>query len=449
MIIKIDQFIKSKTKILKNEMASKIIKNSGWLVSDKIFTMLIGLFVTAIIARYFGPETFGQFNYAFSITAIFTAFSTLGLETLTVKAIVNKDYREGTILCTSLYLRVFGGIILTILASLVIRIIDPNDETLHLLVLIMSFAMVIKSLEVIEYWVQAHQKAKISSIIRMFAYVISAVVKVVLVLFGGNIIHYSLILIFDAAIIGVALIIAYFINRENNYRWKFNIKYAKYILSQSWYLILSGLMVTLYMRIDQVMLGSMLSTKSELGVYSAAIKIAGMWYFVPLAIITSFKPVIMRNNKINDEKYFNSLQLLYTIVTWMGIGFGLIILLFSKLIVNVLYGPEFVDAASILSLSVWAGTFAMLGSVGSVWLVCEGLQKYSIYLVAGGLVSNILLNIALIPIWGGKGAAIATVATQVISNLVIPLFISKIRLTSIMIFKSFIFKGLWKKGINK
>ena len=110
-----------KNNIIKNEVAIKVIKNSSWLVSDKIFKMIIGVFVTALVARYFGPENYGQSNYALSFTALFTALSTLGLETLTVKAIVDKEYDEGTILCTSLVVRVFGGIIFTILASIIIN----------------------------------------------------------------------------------------------------------------------------------------------------------------------------------------------------------------------------------------------------------------------------------------------------------------------------------------
>ena len=433
-----------KNNILKSEVAIKVIKNSSWLVSDKVFTMLIGVFVTSIVARYFGPENFGQFNYSLSFTALFTALSTLGLETLTVKAIVDKEYDEGTILCTSLFLRVFGGIILTILAAIIIRLIEPNDSNLHILVLIMSITMVFKSLEVIEYWIQAYQRAKVSSIIRMVAYVITSAFKIFLVLFKGNLIHYAFIYMLDGIIIGTALIIAYFRKRENLSKWRINLTYAKYILSQSWYLVLSGLMITLYMRIDQVMLGSMMPTKTELGVYSAAIQVAQMWYFVPMAIIISFKPVIISKKKTNEKSYLKSVQLLYTIVAWMGIGFGIFIILFSNVIIGILYGPDYSKAASILSISVWAGTFAMLGTAASTWLVCEGLQKYNTVFVFGGAITNISLNTILIPILGGYGAAIATVVTQLMSNIIIPLFIKKVRLNSIMMLKAIIFSEFKK-----
>lgn len=434
-----------KKNVLNSEVAVKIIKNSSWLVGDKVITMIIGVFVTAIVARYFGPESYGQFNYALSFVTLFTAFSTLGLETLTVKAIVDKEQDEGTILCTSLVLRVIGGVVLTIIAVTLIRLIEPNESNTHILVVILSLTMVFKALEVIEYWIQAHQRAKISSVVRIIAYVMVAGFKIGMVLLGGNLIHFALIHMLNVIIIGIGLIIAYFRNREEKFKWKVDISYAKSILSQSWYLILSGLMVTLYMQIDKVMLGSLMPSKVEVGVYSAATSIASMWYFVPMAIITSFKPVIMSKKKTNEESYLKSIQLLYTIITWLGIGFGIFVIIFSNPIVNILYGSDYQKASSILIVSVWAGTFAMLGSARGIWTVTEGLQRYNMFYVGAGAIINIVLNYFLIPVVGGYGAALATLMSQVMVAIVAPLFIKQTRISAIMMLRAFKLEGLIKK----
>ncbi|WMX54274.1 flippase [Peribacillus sp. R9-11] len=431
------------------EVVDKIIKNASWLISDKMFTMAIGVFVTAVIARYFGPEQFGQFNYALAFVSLFTAISTLGLDTLIVKSIIDKKVNEGVILCTSLVLRVIGGSALIFLAALIIRIIEPMDTNLHMLVLVMSFTMIVKSFEVIEYWIQAYQRAKISSLIRMSVYVIISALKILLVLKGGTLIQYALIYTLDAVVISAALLIAYFNVREEKLTWKFNFSYAKNILSQSWYLIVSGLMITIYMRIDQVMLGAMMPTKSEVGIYSAAVRIAEMWYFVPMAIITSFKPVIMKYKNINEEKYINSIQLLYTLIAWTGIGFGIAILILAKPLVSVLYGVGYLEATSILSISVWAGTFALLGSARSVWLITEGLQKYTLVFMMTGVIVNIVLNIFLIPYFGGIGAAIATLASQIMVAIIIPLFFSKTKISSIAMFRTLRFDGIIKRNNGK
>lgn len=437
-MLKIKQLYSRAMELIRNnEVVNKTLKNSGWLVGDKIFYMVIGVFVTAIVARYFGPENFGQFNYALAFVALFTAISTLGMETLTVKTLIDEGYDEGTILCTSLFMRLCGGVLLTLMAVAIIKIIEPNDTNLHILVAIMSFTMILKSLEVIEYWIQAYQKAKVSSLIRMCTYVVIAILKILMVVMGGTLITYALIYLLDAAIIGTALMIAYFRIREKVSLWRINLNYARHILSQSWYLILSGLMVTLYMRIDQVMLGAMLPDKFELGVYSAAVRVAEMWYFVPMSIITSFKPVIM-NNKLTDEgSYIRSVQLLYTIVAWIGIGFGIFILLCSEPIVLLLYGEEYMKAASILSISIWAGTFAMLGSARGTWLICEGLQRYTPVYIFVGCISNILLNYFLIPFYGGFGAATATLVSQALVALIVPAFFKNTRVSTIMIINAF------------
>lgn len=434
-----ENIVNMKKSILNSEVAVKIIKNSSWLVGDKVFTMIIGVFVTAIVARYFGPENYGEFNYALSFVTLFTAFSTLGLETLTVKAIVDKEQDEGTILCTSLVLRIIGGVILTLVSVFIIRLIEPNDADLHILVFILSLTMVFKALEVIEYWVQAHQKSKISSLIRMITYVIITGFKIAMVLLGGTLIHFALIHMFNVIIIGAGLIIAYFKNREQKFKWKIDITYAKTILSQSWYLILSGLMVTLYMQIDKVMLGSIMPSKLEVGVYSAAVNIASLWYFIPLAIITSFNPVIMRKKKIDEESYLKSVQMLYTIITWISIFFGVFISIFSDMIVNIIFGADYIKASGILSISIWAGTFAMLGSASSTWLISEKLHKYKTIFVFSGALVNIILNYLMIPIWGGYGAAIATLASQFIANIITPIFFKDVRTNTVMIFKAFTF----------
>ncbi|MCE3202838.1 flippase [Paenibacillus sonchi] len=433
----------AKDKLLNNDVAKKILGNSSWLISDKIFNMILGVFVTAVVARYFGPELYGEFNYALAIVSLFTVLSTLGLEILTVKSIVDKDHEEGTVLCTSFLLRVLGGIILTVVSCIVMWMLEPSDKYLQLIVLIMSSSMVIRSFEVIEYWIQAHQIAKISSLIRIIVSLVTAGLKLLLVYFRGDLILFSLIYTIDITIVSAALVIAYIKYRQEKSRWRFSISYAKEVLSQSWYLVLSGLMVSLYMRIDQVMLGTMMPNKDELGIFSAAVRIAEMWYFVPMAIIVSFRPVIMSKKKSNNDGYIRSIQLLYSIVAWMGIAFGVFILLFSRSIIGILYGPDYIESARILSVSIWAGTFAMLGSARGVWLVTEGLQRYSMAYIAAGCLINVTLNYLLIPSYGGYGAAIATLASQITVAIIAPAFFKPTRISSIMMLRAFNLKSLF------
>jgi O-antigen/teichoic acid export membrane protein len=424
---------------------SKLFSNSSWIMIEKIITMLINIFVIALIARHLGPDIFGEFNFALSFVALFTAISTLGLDTIAVKSIIDEKEKEGSILCTILILRITSCVLIILLSWNLIRYLEPENNNIQLLVLIMSFSMLAKSLEVIEYWIQANLKAKFSSIIRISVFSVTLFFKLTLVLNNGNLISLSIIFLLDTIFIGIALFITYFIIRKDTTTWNFNFKFAKEILMKSWYLILSGLMVTIYMRIDQIMIGKMNETTYELGIYSAAARIAEMWYFIPGAIIVSYTPTILKNKNESFETYINSIQKMYSIIAIVGLVFCAFIILFSKIIILILYGQEYLEASKILVISLWGGLFATLGSARGIWLVSENLQKYSILYISIGAIVNVLLNFVLIPTYGGIGAAWATLAAQISVVIVVPLLLKKTRNSSIMILNAFRFKTLIKK----
>lgn len=425
-----------KDSILSSKDSRKIIENSSWQVLNSIFNLIIGVFVVAIVARYFGPDKYGELNYAVAFVSLFSAVANLGLETLTIKNIVDESWDEGTILCTSFIMRVVGGFLLTITAYLTIKIISPNDTNIHILIFIMSLTIILKSFEIIEYWIQAYQMTKISSVIRISSYLIFSLLKILLVFLNRNILEYASLYVLYSAILGIALSIAYIKVREKISPWKFSFKYAKYILSQSWYLILSGMMVSLYNRVDQIMLGTMLTNKAETGIYSAAVNVAELWYFVPMSIINSFKPVVMSRKNGNPDSYNNTVQSMYSLITMISIGFCIMITIFSRLIISILYGAEFIKSASVLVILVWAGTFAMLGSSRSVWLISEGLQKYSMFYTFAGCIINIPLNYIFIPVYGAYGAAMATLLAQFLNIVALSVF-KDTRKSTNMIIKSF------------
>lgn len=414
----------------------QLASNTFWLVINSVVNMAIGLVVVAIIARYFGPEVFGRFSYALSVVVLFTAISTLGLETLTVRSLVAGEHRHADVLGTSLALRLVGGAILTAVSVATMTALEPSDPGLRILTLLLSLMMVFKSIDVIEYWFQSRLMAKTTSIIRMASYSIAACLKLLLVAGHGDIYQYAAIYAIDALIVVFGFILAYSRLNKGSPGWKFDGVYAKYILSRSWYFMLSGLMGTLYMRVDQVMLGSMFDDKSVLGVYAAAVTISGMWYFVPAAVILSANPKILQEKAVDPVAYARHVQDLYTLVAWIGIAFSAAIAAGAGLIVVTLYGSAFQDAAGILRISVFAGVFALLGSARGSWLISEGLQRYSLVYSSGGALINVVLNLYLIPTMGGYGAALATLAAQAAAVLVIPSLFKKTRVSTMMMLRA-------------
>ncbi len=142
-----------------------------------------------------------------------------------------------------------------------------------------------------------------------------------------------------------------------------------------------------------------------------------MWVFVPNAIIASFKPIIISYKKANEEQYKINLQRLYTITSIVCVVFAIGITIFSKLIVYILYGQEFINASTVLYILIWSLWFGIIGNVHYVWLVCENKEKYSLFYSFSGSFSNIICNLIFIRKYGMYGAAIATLISQFIANV--------------------------------
>lgn len=413
----------------------KIFGNSMWQITEKILTMLLSVVVTSVVARYLGTEQYGLVNYIISVVMLFTTFSTLGMEQITINDIIDGKESKEKILGTSFIIRLIGGIILIIISQITLYVLTQGDRLSQILGIIMGTCILFKAFEVVEYYLQSQMKLKVSSIIRFVTTITVAAAKLLVVYFDLGIVGFTCTYLIDAIVAGFLFFIWY--KKRNKERWRFSKKYAKSLLSRCWYIAIAGLMTTIYMRIDQVMLGTMLASKAENGIYAAAVRIAEMWYFVPLAIISSFQPVIMSQKKEKNEvEYKKMMQRLYDFVAVIGIVCGIIISLFGWIAIYILYGSEYAGASSVLSISVWAGLFATLGSARSVWLVAENKQRYTLVYTAVGCIINVGLNAILIPKMGAYGAAIATLVAQLIANIFALIPFKETRESSIMMLKS-------------
>ena len=201
------------------------------------------------------------------------------------------------------------------------------------------------------------------------------------------------------------------------------------------------------MRIDQVMLGDMVSNE-EVGIYSAAVRIAEVWYFIPMSIVSSVFPSIIDIKKANEILYIDRLQKLYTLMTWLGISVAVPMTFFPDVVISLLYGENYKGAENILSISTWAGIFVAQGVARGKWMIVENLQKYTFWYVGGAAILNIILNFFLIPVYKAQGAAVATIISYFFSVIIFPLLINKTRSSAVQLIKSFNILYLYRAAKN-
>jgi O-antigen/teichoic acid export membrane protein len=250
----------------------------------------------------------------------------------------------------------------------------------------------------------------------------------------------------ETALIAAGFNVVFKINHQLILKWQFVNSRAKQLLKDSWPLILSGLVIAIYVKIDQVIIKNMMTDK-DVGYYAAAVRIAEAWYFIPTAISTSVFPAIINAKKISEKLYLSRLQKLYDILAWVAICISIPITIFSKDIIKFLLGPDFIQSASVLTIYIWAGVAVFLGVASSQYLINENLTKISFLRTFIGMVFNVVLNLILIPKMGIIGSALATLISYSVATFTIGLT-KKTFHQSVMMVKSILFLNLFKLILN-
>jgi O-antigen/teichoic acid export membrane protein len=422
--------ILSKIKELKQHQGfMKYFKNTSWLFAEQILRMIVGLFVGIWVARYLGPEKFGLFSYAQSFAGLFTVIATVGLNGIVVRELVKDESRRDELISTAFWLKLMGAFSVLIILAIAINF-TSNDSDINSLVFIIASATIFQSFNVVDMYFQSKVLSKYIVYANVVSLLLSSIVKIILILNEAPLIAFAWVILFDSFVLASGFVYFYIKNqhdsqtldhysvlgRASSFACKFKKSTALYLLKDSWPLILSGVLISITMKIDQIMIKEMMNAEA-VGQYAAAVRISGIWYFIPMVIATSLFPAIINAKKQSDELYYARLQKLYDLMLWMAIAIALPMTFLSDWIVNLLYGEQYSQAGIVLMIHIWAGIFVFLGVANGKWMLNENKQNIVLYGHVFGAILNILLNLYLIAPYGIKGAAIATLASYWISTL--------------------------------
>lgn len=413
----------------------KYLKNTSWLMSERILRMGVGLFIGVWVARYLGPSDYGLLSYVQSFVGLFAVIAGVGLDGLVVRELVKDEARRDVLLGTSFVLKLVGSFVVLIILGITVQF-TSNDTFTNTLVFIVASATIVQSFNVIDFYFQSQVLSRYVVFANIGSLLISSIIKVILLVMHAPLIAFAWIVVFDNLVLVLGFVYFYFHNSLSVLDWKFERNVAYELLKDSWPLILSGMVIAIYMKIDQVMIKEMLGTKS-VGEYAVAVKLSTIGYFIPMIVSSSLFPAIINAKKHSEKLYYDRLQKLYDLMVWTGIFIALIITFYGNWLVNILYGAAYLAAAKVLLIHVWTGVFVFLGVASNKWFITENLQKYSFYRTLAGALINVVLNYFLIPVYNIQGAAIATFISQAVASYFFNLFNNKLRYTFLLQTKAF------------
>lgn len=409
--------------MLKN---NKVASNAFWIIGGKVVQSVIGLVIAMLTARYLGPSNYGLINYASSLVAFVAPVAKLGLDSILVNELIKHPEQEGTTLGTSIVMSLVSSVVC--IAGLVCftLLANPGETITVIVCFLYSIVLLAQAVELIQFWFQAHLLSKYTSISMLAAYVVKSAYQIILLIRGSSIYWFTVTSALD--IFAIDLIIFYLYRKLTKQKLRFSKETAGRLFHLSRYYIVSSMMVSIFTNIDRIMIKTMLGD-TQTGYYSAAVACAGLTSFVFSAIITSMRPVILEHNENNEERFNKLLTTLYSIIIYMSLLQCVVITLFAPIIIKILYGVSYNPAVIPLRWIVWYTTFSYLGSVRNIWILAKKKQSQLWKINLIGAVGNIALNAVFIPIWGISGAAIASLLTQIITNVALCFIIKELRPT--------------------
>jgi O-antigen/teichoic acid export membrane protein len=423
----------------------KYFKNTGMLFIGRVGSLLIKMIVGIQVANYLGRGNNGIITGGTVYIYFFSSIATLGLDQFIVKELHQYPENRDAILGTSFWLKVVSGF-LCIPLIYGAYLIYPAKATPYSFVFILSFIGIVQALNVIDSYFQSQVQSKYIMQVQVAGNIVSAAIKIALIYQQMPLVYFVFAYLFDVILLSVGYFFTYQRKQRNIFNWTFSRTLARKLITYSWPLIISGIMVALYMKIDQLMLQNMVGVK-EAGAYATVAQLSEAWNFVPAIIVSSLFPAILNARRDDKERYKKRIQHLYDLMVYLSVPAAVIITFASPLIYK-LYKPEYAYAAPVLSVHIWSGVFVFLGAASGQYLIAENLNKLTFIRTGFGAIVNIVLNLLLIPKMGMMGAAIATLTAYACAAFFI-LAIPKVNKQGIMMLKSLFLFSLFQKVIKR
>ncbi len=420
-----------------------IIWNISWSVADKVFRAFVMLITWIQLANYLDPQEFGLFSYAHTFVTLFGVLASLGMDVNIVKFLIDNHKEKYGVLLLALMLKIFVAL-LTIGLVIIIAIIAHDRTQVSDLIALFSLLILFQALNIFEFYFQSQEQIKFASIASIIGLSIGLIAKMFFIYFDYGI--WPIVLTFTLEFLCIGIINIWFFYRLKNTLSisMMRLEWMSPLLKKSWPLLFSAISITLYMKIDQIMLLH-IAGEYEVGIYAAALKLSEGWNFISIAISTAVFPLMIRYSQNHTQLDILTTKF-FTLVIFIALFIALVFTFYSEQIISLLYKNEYQDAAIVLQILIWSLVFSFYGTMRSKWIIIHNLQIFSLYYVLLGITVNIILNYMLIPLFDSIGAAISTLLSQIFVALIFPLLFRKTRKTVSMFFKSMLF---WRVLIFK
>ncbi|MCW0937639.1 polysaccharide biosynthesis protein [Pantoea sp. RG18] len=412
-------------------MKLSVMSNAAWMMSEKIISVFGVIFVTSYVAKSFGPTVFGQMAFSTSLFAMVQTVAIFGTETILFKR-VSKNASKG--LRLMIIARTMRMVLLLVTSVPVLIWVWYNMQENFLAFALASFvASVFVTQDTFSVYNNARLASRLNTIANAVGMLLSFGISFTVAWLRLNPLWLTL------SIVAVTLV-PYLIKRHNFYQdhqdqmppREKRTAYLRYLMYAGLPLAISSIFISVQVKAAQMFLAGTAPAR-DLGLFAAANTISASWIFIPVALITSCFTEIFRER---GEVAIKLAARLNGYVMAVSLLMLLVISLYGERIIIALYGPEFTQSGSLITLLSIATSFSAMGTVAYRYMVKEGGFNYLLRKIICLMVISLPLSWWLIQGHGIMGAAWSVFLSELLSLTVMNYFfkngvIQKIQVSSL------------------
>ena len=361
------QFVTKRMSISKTK--ELILKNLFWSLLGKTINLIGGLFVGILVARYLGPEQYGLMNYVISYVFLFQTFALFGLDAIEIREESKQQIPYQLIIGTAFWLKLFLGII-CILLSIITSLMMTDEIYTTALIAIYSLTIVFNSFNVIRNYFMSIVQNEFVVKAEITRTIISIGIKCLLLIFSTHLSWFVIAAMFDFVLLAVGYYIAYRSKIGRISDWSFNMQYAKFLMKESFPLMLTNAAVIIYQRIDQVMIGQLIDSEA-VGYFSVASRFVEVLIFIPIMLAQTITPILVRFRKESESTYRMKSQQFMNISLWISILISVFISVMSYWLVTLTFGEIYMPAVAVLQIMAFKAASVALSNTAGTMLVAE------------------------------------------------------------------------------
>ena len=388
----------------------RITKNFAILAAAQVCANLLALVVMLYLARTLAVGDFGLVNFALAVLAYFMLIPNAGLPLLGTREVARDEARIKDYASTILTLRLTLSAVSFCLLLLLAAVLNQPLETKYLLAL---YGLCLLPTAFFFDWVfQGIQRMEFIGAARVLQWALYLGLILGLVKGSEQLLAVPL-LYFGGISVAALFLLVLFIRRFGRPSFRIDLRIWKDLLKQALPMGFSFFMVMLYTNFDTIMLQFMRGGE-EVGYYNAAYKIilflTGLGSLYYTAIFPPLSSLYKTSLEAMRRLLSATAKLAVILVLPLAVG-GTIL---ARPIMNLLYGNRYDGGIIALQILIWVVAVILVSSMYGLSLIASDRQNRFALALGVGAGVNLILNLALIPLYGLMGAAIATLVTEVV-----------------------------------